>query len=102
MASIHLASKVEKQPCKIRDLIKVFHYFKQIREHETIIPLSDASEKFIYARDEVVKADRSILKAFGFWFHIEHPHKLIKVYNTVATISEASSTHTFGMELHYE
>lgn len=79
MGSIYLASKVEEKPCRIRDVINVFHHIKQVRAQKTIAPLI-VDQNYIELKNQVIKAERRILKELGFCVHVKHPHKLIVVY----------------------
>lgn len=79
MGSIYLASKVEEKPCRIRDVINVFHHIKQVRGQKTISPLI-VDQNYIELKNQVIKAERRILKELGFCVHVKHPHKLIVVY----------------------
>ncbi|KAI5641217.1 cyclin-L1 [Phthorimaea operculella] len=79
MGSIYLASKVEEKPCRIRDVINVFHHIKQVRGQKTITPLI-VDQNYIELKNQVIKAERRILKELGFCVHVKHPHKLIVVY----------------------
>lgn len=79
MGSIYLASKVEEKPCRIRDVINVFHHIKQVRAQKTISPLL-VDQNYIELKNQVIKAERRILKELGFCVHVKHPHKLIVVY----------------------
>ncbi|KAL4717540.1 hypothetical protein ACJJTC_000689 [Scirpophaga incertulas] len=79
MGSIYLASKVEEKPCRIRDVINVFHHIKQVRAQRTITPLL-VDHHYIELKNQVIKAERRILKELGFCVHVKHPHKLIVVY----------------------
>lgn len=79
MGSIYLASKVEEKPCRIRDVINVFHHIKQVRAQKTISPLI-VDQNYIEMKNQVIKAERRILKELGFCVHVKHPHKLIVVY----------------------
>lgn len=79
MGSIYLASKVEEKPCRIRDVINVFHHIKQVRAQKNISPLI-VDQNYIEMKNQVIKAERRILKELGFCVHVKHPHKLIVVY----------------------
>ncbi|XP_023934310.1 cyclin-L1 [Bicyclus anynana] len=79
MGSIYLASKVEEKPCRIRDVINVFHHIKQVRSQKTISALV-VDQNYIELKNQVIKAERRILKELGFCVHVKHPHKLIVVY----------------------
>ncbi|XP_067131716.1 cyclin-L1 [Centruroides vittatus] len=76
MACITLASKIEEAPRRIRDVINVFHHIKQVRTGKTIQPLI-LDQNYINLKNQVIKAERRILKELGFCVHVKHPHKII-------------------------
>lgn len=84
MGSIYLASKVEEKPCRIRDVINVFHHIRQVRAQKPISPLI-VDQNYIEIKTQVIKAERRILKELGFCVHVKHPHKLIVVYLQLLT-----------------
>lgn len=79
MSCIYLASKIEEAPRRIRDVINVFHHIKQIRGSKPIQPvILDAA--YIALKNQVIRAERSVLKELGFCVHVKHSHKLIVLY----------------------
>ncbi|KRY47550.1 Cyclin-L2, partial [Trichinella britovi] len=86
MACIYLASKIEESPRRIRDVINVFHQLKQRRmikqgllSENKILPCA-LDHRYVFLKNEVIKAERRILKELGFCVHVKHPHKLIYVF----------------------
>ncbi|CAG5136058.1 unnamed protein product [Candidula unifasciata] len=79
MASIMLASKIEECPRRNRDVINVFHHIKQVRNRRTIHPLV-LDQHYINLKNQVIKAERRVLKELGFCVHVKHPHKIIVMY----------------------
>ncbi|XP_071147771.1 cyclin-L1-like [Mytilus galloprovincialis] len=79
MACINLAAKIEESPRRIRDVINVFHHVKQMRKQKVIVPLI-LDQNYINLKNQVIKAERRVLKELGFSVHVKHPHKVIVVY----------------------
>ncbi|CAG0914772.1 unnamed protein product [Notodromas monacha] len=79
MAALCLASKIEEAPRRIRDIINVFHHIRQVRAGKKISPLV-LDTNYIALKNQVIKAERRILKELGFCVHVQHPHKLIVTY----------------------
>ncbi|XP_067012757.1 cyclin-L1 [Anabrus simplex] len=79
MGCVCLASKIEEAPRRIRDVINVFHHIKQVRGQKTIQPML-LDQNYIALKNQVIKAERRVLKELGFCVHVKHPHKLIVMY----------------------
>ncbi|XP_041377853.1 cyclin-L1-like [Gigantopelta aegis] len=79
MACVNLASKIEEHPRRLRDVINVFHHIKQVRYGRTIQPLI-LDQNYINVKNQIIKAERRVLKELGFCVHVKHPHKIIVMY----------------------
>ncbi|KAL5015182.1 hypothetical protein ScPMuIL_009452 [Solemya velum] len=79
MACMNLASKIEECPRRIRDVVNVFHHIKQVRNQKTIHPLP-LDQNYISLKNQVIKAERWVLKELGFCVHVKHPHKIIVMF----------------------
>merc|ERR1719245_1489108 len=70
MAALGLACKIEECPRRTRDIINVFKHIKPM--------ILDGA--YIALKNQVIKAERRILKELGFCVHVKHPHKVIVMY----------------------
>jgi len=79
MGCVCLACKVEEAPRRARDVINVFQHIKQVRQGKPIKPVILDTE-YINLKNNIIKAERRVLKELGFCVHIKHPHKLVVMY----------------------
>lgn len=59
--------------------MNVFHHMKQVRSGKVIKPMS-VDETYYDTKNQVIKAERRMLKELGFCIHVKHPHKIIFIY----------------------
>uniref|UniRef100_A0A1I8BNX0 CYCLIN domain-containing protein n=1 Tax=Meloidogyne hapla TaxID=6305 RepID=A0A1I8BNX0_MELHA len=99
-ACLLLASKIEEQPRKPREVINVYHRLKQLHQHRRKISgsgdcssvslqqlrpkkfdhLELGGSKYMDMKNNVIKSERRLLNVLGFVVHVHHPHKLIYIY----------------------
>ncbi|KAM9298923.1 cyclin-L2-like [Gastrophryne carolinensis] len=79
IACVHLASKIEEAPRRIRDVINVFHRLRQLREKQKPTPMI-LDQDYVGLKNQIIKAERRVLKELGFCVHVKHPHKIIVMY----------------------
>ncbi|RZF39818.1 hypothetical protein LSTR_LSTR000466 [Laodelphax striatellus] len=79
MGCLYLASKIEEAPRRIRDVMNVFHHIKQVKNQKPIQPML-IDQHYIALKNQVIKAERRVLKELGFCVHVKHPHKIIVMY----------------------
>ncbi|XP_040869009.1 cyclin-L1-1-like isoform X1 [Glycine max] len=77
---VWLASKLEENPRKARQVIIVFHRMECRRESFPMEHLDLYSKKYVDLKMELSRTERHILKEMGFICHVEHPHKFISNY----------------------
>ncbi|CAA7023622.1 unnamed protein product [Microthlaspi erraticum] len=77
---VWLASKLEENPKKARQVIIVFHRMECRRENLPVDHLDLYSKKFSELKVDLSRTERHILKEMGFVCHVEHPHKFISNY----------------------
>lgn len=82
MAAIFLAAKIEECPRRLRDIINVCDHIKQktLKKAEVPAPMDYFGTQYFNIKNNVIKAERRILKELGFCVHVKHPHKVIITY----------------------
>lgn len=80
MACVVLASKIEEAPRRVRDVLNAFHHLEQLRRKQAPEPLL-LDHAYMGLKNQVIKAERRVLKELGFCVHVKHPHK-VRVYKT--------------------
>ncbi|CAG8436186.1 13046_t:CDS:2 [Funneliformis mosseae] len=82
MGALFLASKVSEAPCKIRDLINVYHYLIRSYCGKPMEPLE------YLGQDALVIAEMQILKKLGFNVHVQLPYGLMVNYLKVLELTD--------------
>ncbi|KAJ0245077.1 hypothetical protein HA466_0185660 [Hirschfeldia incana] len=77
---VWLASKLEENPKKARQVIIVFHRMECRRKNLPLEHLELFSKKYFELKVELSRTERHVLKEMGFVCHVEHPHKFISNY----------------------
>ncbi|XP_014511834.1 cyclin-L1-1-like [Vigna radiata var. radiata] len=77
---VWLASKLEENPRKARQVIIVFHRMECRKENFPMKHLDLYSKKYFDLKTELSITEREILKEMGFICHVEHPHKFLSSY----------------------
>ncbi|GAU20629.1 hypothetical protein TSUD_230430 [Trifolium subterraneum] len=77
---VWLASKLEENTRKARQVLIIFHRMECRRENLPIDHLDLYSKKYADLKMELSRTERHILKEMGFICHVEHPHKFISNY----------------------
>ena len=80
MAAIFLAAKIEECPRRLRDIINVCEHIKQKKLKKAEMPMDYFGTQYFNIKNNVIKAERRILKELGFCVHVKHPHKIIITY----------------------
>ncbi|KAI3416385.1 hypothetical protein GPALN_005917 [Globodera pallida] len=112
-ACLLLASKIEEEPRKPRDVLNVYNRLKQIHHRRCAAAAIDqhpeavqklakkfehlelCSKKYQELKNIVIKAERRLLNVLGFVVHVHHPHKLIYIYlHILGQLKNDSKKHT--------
>ncbi|CAG8447153.1 5639_t:CDS:2 [Scutellospora calospora] len=88
MGSLFLASKVQESPCKIRDLINVYHYLIRRYRNLPVEPLEYFGSEVYEMKDALTVAEMQILKKLGFNVHVQLPYGLMVNYLKVLELTE--------------
>lgn len=81
MAALFLAAKIEEYPRKALEVIDVMVYVVSSKLHRDIVLSHSEHEK---VREELITAERRLLKNLGFNLLSSYPHKiLVIIYNAI-------------------
>lgn len=88
LASLYLAAKVEEEhKQKMRNFLSVFLNMKQRREGLPLEYWDITTPEYAVAKEDVVQAERRILRELGFVTHVEHPLKFISSFLNFLNLS---------------
>jgi hypothetical protein len=86
MACLLLASKIEEEPRRPREVINVYNRLKQLHLRRTSgnprrkVEHLALDKNYVVLKNLVIKTERRLLNTLGFVVHVNHPHKLIYAY----------------------
>eukprot|EP00038_Savillea_parva_P028888 m.67587 g.67587 ORF g.67587 m.67587 type:complete len:433 (-) comp8450_c0_seq1:220-1518(-) len=84
LACLFVAAKVEEAPQSLRNVIHTGHHVQQKSSRAYVADKAEPSmldsNDYAWMKNEVIKAERRVLKELGFCVHLKHPHKLIISY----------------------
>ena len=85
LSSLFIATKIEEQPRKLRDVVITFDYVKKIiAGHERPIPvLVFGTTDFTLLLKDTVNGERYIMKVLGFTLKVDTPYKYLCEYTKV-------------------
>ncbi|CAL2044745.1 unnamed protein product [Caenorhabditis brenneri] len=99
-ACLLLASKIEEEPRRPREVYNVFHRLDRLHRlqqsgieitKETTrgikIPVIDSN--YINTKQHMINSERRILATLGFVVHVKHPHRLIVAYGHTLGITQS-------------
>lgn len=78
-SAIWLASKIEENVRRVRDVINVFNFLENQRDGKSTDPIP-LDQNYWAIKREVIKMEHRILAELGFCVHVQHPHKIIVMY----------------------
>eukprot|EP00041_Stephanoeca_diplocostata_P032909 m.1072388 g.1072388 ORF g.1072388 m.1072388 type:complete len:451 (-) comp24231_c0_seq113:6139-7491(-) len=90
IACLFLAAKVEESQKSIRNILQTAYHVEvsiskaHVEGGMAIRELEDISR----ARNDLIKAERRVLKELGFCVHLKHPHKLIISYQKLIGLED--------------
>ncbi|EGG15128.1 cyclin [Cavenderia fasciculata] len=80
MGVIFVSCKYTESLRGLRAVVNVFNYIQQKREKKTIEFLDTNQQRYWDLKHEVIEAELTLLKEFGFMMSVEPPHKYILSY----------------------
>ncbi|ULT88933.1 hypothetical protein L3Y34_007850 [Caenorhabditis briggsae] len=99
-ACLLLASKIEEEPRRPRDVYNVFHRLEELHRlqqsgheinKETTRGLAPPKidVNYINTKQHMINSERRILATLGFVVHVKHPHRLIVAYGHTLGITQS-------------
>ena len=80
MGCVLLSSKVEEAYRRTRDVISVFNHAKQVRGSKRPVQPVILDQHCSNLKNQVIKAERRVLKELGFCVHVKNAHKIVVMY----------------------
>jgi cyclin L len=77
--------------------MKIFSFNSHFRP---IVPMI-LDQNYVNLKNQVIKAERRVLKELGFCVHVKHPHKLIVVYLKYLGFDEEENQEVLQMAWNY-
>jgi transcription initiation factor TFIIIB Brf1 subunit/transcription initiation factor TFIIB len=96
-AALYLACKLEETERSWKDFINVVHALHAHRTNSAFVPPLDSDPGYWDMRNDIVVAERHILKELGFLLRVEHPHKFILNYINVLGGDSRLAQHAWSL-----
>lgn len=95
IAAFWLGAKLEEvieidspNKLRLRDVLTVFYRVFRRRDGKFLDLLDPFSQRYDALKTEVVRAERHMLRAFGFVVHVEHPHRFVLTFGQLLGLSK--------------
>jgi len=88
MACVYLATKVEEEKRRHRDILNVFDRLQKKRSGKTLNVLDPYGKRYTKWKNTMMKLELIILCDLGYMMKVDHPHKFILNYINVLEAGE--------------